>query len=283
MRFTASRAFDVQGSADDVWRRIADVPSYQRWWPWVTVRGSDRLRVGEPMQISVRSPLVYQVRFTATPSILADGEAVEVAVAGDIVGSGSLRSSAGQPGYRLIEVGWNVEVARPSFRMFGRVGRPVLEWAHNRVVDKAIRQFTNGPAPTSAVGTGHRIARAAVVAGIVSGAPSTAHALLTGRSPFAAARAAGEVFGRPGLMRGAAAHATVSAFWTTVIAGLMRVPPFGRRPVRVGALAGLAIAWLDLGVVARRSMPAIGRLPQGPQVADHMLFGVVAAVFVVRR
>jgi len=51
---------------------------------------------------------------------------------------------------------------------------------------------------------------------------------------------------------------------------------------RLGAAmsaAGLAIAWLDLGI-ARRRFPAIAALRQGPQVADHVAFGaVVGAVF----
>ena len=42
-----------------------------------------------------------------------------------------------------------------------------------------------------------------------------------------------------------------------------------------GALAGLAIGGLDLGIAARR-VPAIAALPQVPQLADHVAFGAVA-------
>ncbi|MEO5575375.1 MAG: hypothetical protein ABIR67_00420 [Gaiellaceae bacterium] len=44
-----------------------------------------------------------------------------------------------------------------------------------------------------------------------------------------------------------------------------------------GALAGLAIAVLDLGVVGRR-FPRIGELPLLPQLADHVAFGAIACV-----
>ena len=45
---------------------------------------------------------------------------------------------------------------------------------------------------------------------------------------------------------------------------------------RAGALAGLAIAALDLGLVGRR-FPRIRALPLVPQLADHAAFGAIAA------
>lgn len=121
------------------------------------------------------------------------------------------------------------------------------------------------------------VAAAAGVAATLSGAPSTAHAVATGRSPLAAARAAGELLGRPGLVRGLVAHVAVSSWWTLAIA--VALP---RRHPRVwGGLFGLAIAVLDLGI-ARRRFPAIAGLPAGAQVADHIAFGVLAADVLTR-
>lgn len=121
---------------------------------------------------------------------------------------------------------------------------------------------------------------AAVIAGTVSGAPSTLHALATGRSPLAAARAAGALVGRPGLPGGLVAHAVVTGFWSAVLA--VALPR--HRELVGGAVAGLAIAALDLGVIARRRYPAIGALPQGPQVLDHLAFGLaVGATLGARR
>lgn len=118
-----------------------------------------------------------------------------------------------------------------------------------------------------------RIGSAAAVAGLVSGLPST---VLVGQ-PVEATRAAGTLLGAPTLPRGALAHAALSLGWATVLA---RVLP--RRPARWhGALAGLAIAGLDLGVVGRR-LPRIRALPVLPQVADHVAFGIAVA-WVLRR
>ncbi|HEY2815077.1 MAG TPA: hypothetical protein VGJ03_16545 [Acidimicrobiales bacterium] len=119
----------------------------------------------------------------------------------------------------------------------------------------------------------HDIATATAVAAVLSGAPSTTHALLTGRSPLAAARAAGTLWpgrrDRPGLVAGGAAHAAVSAGWGTVLG--VALPR--HHTVAWGALAGLGIAAFDLVVVGGRHVPAIAALPQVWQWADHVAFG----------
>jgi hypothetical protein len=127
--------------------------------------------------------------------------------------------------------------------------------------------------------------QAALVGGTFSGAPSTVHAVLTGGDPRAAARAAGNILlpanaaGARLLAAGAGVHAVISLFWAAV---LVHVLP-RRRPVLCGALAGLGIAALDLGVLARR-FPLIRALPAGPQWADHVAFGaLVGGVLAARR
>lgn len=110
-----------------------------------------------------------------------------------------------------------------------------------------------------------------MVAAVCSGAPSTAWALVRGEDPLRAARAAGALLGRPGVVRGAVAHVGISIVWTAVFAAVDR-----RRPwtAASGAAAGVAIAALDLGVIGRR-YPAIASLPLGPQLADHAAFGAL--------
>jgi hypothetical protein len=109
---------------------------------------------------------------------------------------------------------------------------------------------------------------------VVSGAPSTVHALATGRGVLDAAKAAGTLFpgreDRPGLIAGALVHGVVSAFW----GGLLGLLLPRRHTVAWGALAGLGIAAISLLTVGRRR-PAIAALPQIPQWADNVAFGLV--------
>ena len=119
---------------------------------------------------------------------------------------------------------------------------------------------------------------AALVAGILSGAPSTIHALVTGRRLREAVAAAGELLGRPGVLRGAIAHALLTIGWTSVL--LLVLPR--RATVAWGAVAGAAIGVADLAIADRR-FPAIAALPRLPQLTDHVAFGaLVGAVVTVR-
>ncbi len=123
---------------------------------------------------------------------------------------------------------------------------------------------------------------AGAIAGVVSGAPSTAHALATGRDPLAATKAAGamllptETSGARLLMAAVPVHAVISLGWGVILA---RTLP--RRSTAWGALAGLAIAALDLGIASRR-FPRVSALPVVPQVIDHLAYGATVG-FVLRR
>lgn len=131
---------------------------------------------------------------------------------------------------------------------------------------------------------------AGAVAGLLSGAPSTVHAVLTGRDPLAAAVAAGNLIlpasSSPGalLAAGGLAHVTISLGWGTVLAVAVRRTSLP--PVTTGVLAGAAIAAVDLGLLAHGRLghrwPLIRALPLWPQVADHLAFGAVAGA-VLRR
>lgn len=132
--------------------------------------------------------------------------------------------------------------------------------------------------------SGRDVLVAALVAGTVSGAPSTVHALRAGDDLLASSRAAGTLLvgaDRSGVVQLAAAlpvHAALSLGWTAVLARLL---PRRHEPLW-GAAAGLAIAALDLGLIGRR-VPVIASLPQAPQWADHVAFGVaVGAVLKLR-
>ena len=121
-----------------------------------------------------------------------------------------------------------------------------------------------------------RTLRAAAWAAALSGIPSTVHALATGRDPLAAALAAGSVLlpretSRAKLLVAAVpVHVALSLGWT------LALDRAGVRTARAGALAGLAIGALDLGIAAK-AFPRVRALPLGPQLADHAAFGAIAA------
>jgi hypothetical protein len=126
---------------------------------------------------------------------------------------------------------------------------------------------------------------AGAVGAVLSGIPSTAHALVCGEDPLEASFAAGTLLlpneRRPRRLFAAAAvvHLALSLGWAMVLA--VALPR--RRAAAWATLAGLGIAALDLGVVGRR-FPRIRALPLTPQVADHLAYAwTVAGVLAWRR
>lgn len=125
---------------------------------------------------------------------------------------------------------------------------------------------------------------AGAVAGALSGAPSTLHALATRSSPLEATLAAGTLLlpreRRPRrlAMAAVAVHLALSFAWALLLAAMLP----RRGTVACGAFAGLAIAALDLGVVGRR-YPRIRALAQLPQVLDHVAYGAVVGIVLSRR
>jgi hypothetical protein len=121
------------------------------------------------------------------------------------------------------------------------------------------------------------LVRAAFVAAVVSGAPSTIHALATGRDPLEATIAAGSIVlpdeTDPATLLIAAVplHLAISLWWTAVLA---RVLP-RKGAVLWGAAYGALIGLFDLKVIGRR-YPRLAALPFVPQMLDHALFGAVA-------
>jgi hypothetical protein len=132
-----------------------------------------------------------------------------------------------------------------------------------------------------------RVLEATAAAAVLSGGPSSLISLRRHGALrpviadlLAATRAAGTLLppGRPGLLRGAVAHAGVSVLCGELLA---RTLPERRSPLP-GAGAGLAIGIVNLVVIGRR-FPQIRELQLAPQLADNVAFGLVFALVADRR
>jgi hypothetical protein len=111
---------------------------------------------------------------------------------------------------------------------------------------------------------------------VLSGLPSTLLTLAAGKDIFESTRAVGRFVLRRSqsdsslFLAGGAAHVAISLCWGAILAAVLP----RRRTALAGAVAGLAIAALDLGVVGCR-LPTIRALDPVPQVLDHVAFGAV--------
>jgi hypothetical protein len=114
-----------------------------------------------------------------------------------------------------------------------------------------------------------------LLATLFSGIPSTLYALLTGADPLEATRAAGAMVGRPdSIVAAGLVHASVSLFWALL---LWLVLPY-RNTTRWALLASVAIALLDLKMIAPIFFPEVAALDFWPQFADHLMWGACVGV-----
>lgn len=112
------------------------------------------------------------------------------------------------------------------------------------------------------------------LATLLSGIPSTLHALATGGDVMEATRAAGAMLGRPdSILAAAVVHMAVSAFWSVVL--WLALPR--RQTMLWTLLASAAIALLDLRIIAPVFFPEVAALAFWPQFADHLAWGAAYA------
>jgi hypothetical protein len=125
-----------------------------------------------------------------------------------------------------------------------------------------------------------------LAATVLSGLPSTVHALVTGGDVTEATRAAGAMLISPAsslaalVAAAALVHSAVSLFWAAIL-----VWALPRRATFLWAmLAAALIAVLDLRVIAPAFFPPVAQLAFWPQFADHLMWGAaLGAVLTWRR
>ena len=132
--------FDL--APDRLWDQIEQFDQFERWWPWLTdfrVEG-DGLVAGSVLQGKVTPPLPYRMRVRIELVECRRPHTVDATVGGDLVGEARLRLHPEGGGTRA-EVGWTVEMRQPAMRLASRIGRPLLQWGHDRVVEMTVAGF----------------------------------------------------------------------------------------------------------------------------------------------
>jgi hypothetical protein len=151
-----------------------------------------------------------------------------------------------------------------------------------------VRSNRSGGFPGSISGSRFRVSDllyAWLIASLLSGIPSTMHAFLTGGDIMHATRAAAGMLGQfdaslPRMLAAAAlVHGAVSLFWAFVL--VLMLPHRWTTLWAVGA--SVAIAILDLRIIAPSYFPQVAALEFGPQLADHLMWGTCVGITLERR
>ena len=132
--------FDLE--PERLWRQIEAVDQFETWWPWLTdfrIEGGG-LAPGSVLSGTVSPPLPYRMRIRIRLEGCERPTAIDADVDGDLVGDAHLRFRP-QEGGTSVEAFWEVEMRQPSMRLASRVGRPLLQWGHDRVVEMTVVGF----------------------------------------------------------------------------------------------------------------------------------------------
>jgi carbon monoxide dehydrogenase subunit G len=135
--FTFQRTFVIPAPVDRVQAVLVDLEFYSAWWPEVVAvaKLSD-----DDALVVCRSALPYELELHLT-AVHREPERLEVAIDGDLNGFARFELTAVDRGTRL-EFIEEVEVAGRALRFAAYVGRPLLVWNHDRMLESCIRGLT---------------------------------------------------------------------------------------------------------------------------------------------
>lgn len=139
---TYRNSFRFDLAPELVWDRLEQVDRYGDWWPWFSgcrLEG-DGLSAGSVLRGTVTPPIPYRMVLRIEFVSCARPYVIEAAVDGDLRGDAELRLHPDSGGTR-VEVAWTVEMQQPAMRLAARIGRPILQWGHDRVVEMTAAGF----------------------------------------------------------------------------------------------------------------------------------------------
>jgi hypothetical protein len=138
--FHYDRTFEFAVSPETFWATVSRTECFPEWWSWLRDFDSDGLHGGSKTGCVIQAPLPYALRVAIDVERAVQPELVETRVTGDLEGPARLEITPTPSGCaaRLV---WALELREPWLRRFARVGRPVLGWAHDRVISIGVRRF----------------------------------------------------------------------------------------------------------------------------------------------
>jgi hypothetical protein len=138
--FLYDRTFDFAVGSDVLWDALTDTNRFPQWWPWLRSFDAGGLAPGSVASCTVKAPLPYTLDFRVHIQRVDAGRSIDTHVSGDLEGPARLElACAGEASTARLT--WAVELRAPVLSAASRVARPVLVWAHDRVVSTGVEQF----------------------------------------------------------------------------------------------------------------------------------------------
>jgi len=145
--FRYDRTFEFAVRRDALWAALTDTARFPEWWPWLRSFELDGttatgLTPGTVATCAIKAPLPYTLDFQVHVERVDCCRSIDTHVTGDLrgparleVGSGSAASAS------TARLTWAVDLQAPMLSAASLIARPVLVWAHDRVVSSGVEQF----------------------------------------------------------------------------------------------------------------------------------------------
>lgn len=140
MEIRSDRTFRFGVTPEAFWDASSGVEHYRRWWPWLRSFDATALAVGQVWSCVVQPPLPYALRFDLTLDEVVAPSLVRATVAGDIVGSATLRIEAIDGGCE-VRLRSALSPRNDILRVAAALARPIVRFGHDWVLDTGARQF----------------------------------------------------------------------------------------------------------------------------------------------
>ena len=139
--FAFDRSWDFEEPPEELWAVLSDTDSFPRWWTWLRTLEVPGLEPGAVAEAVIQSPLPYSLRVSIEVERVVAPELVETYVRGDLDGVASLAVTPVAGGGSSARLWWELELRNGLLRGAATIGRPLMVWAHDRIVDVGIEQF----------------------------------------------------------------------------------------------------------------------------------------------
>jgi hypothetical protein len=139
-RFRFDREWQFDLPPDELWAVVNRTDLFRQWWSWLRDLDAPGIRTGAQARCVIQSPLPYALRLRIDVQRAQPPSLVETYVHGDLDGPARLEIAARDRG-STARLAWELEVRDRMLRQVARVARPVMVWAHDRVVETGVQQF----------------------------------------------------------------------------------------------------------------------------------------------
>jgi carbon monoxide dehydrogenase subunit G len=136
------RAYEFAATPQELWDAIERVDQFEAMWPWLEefrLEGAS-LTTGSVLYGVVAPPLPYRMRIRIVLTRCEPLTEIEAVIHGDLEGSARMEMRPNGGG-TAVEVAWKVEMMQQPMRLAFRLGRPLLQWGHDRVVEITVAGF----------------------------------------------------------------------------------------------------------------------------------------------